>query len=117
MLLNKFFDVMVDCSIERALSAVIDSKGCVWVWGENLGGELGVGDFEPKSQPTLVNQLSEKNVEFAACGGNYIVCLGASYTGNRKKSRSKSQQRTGQKENRRLKENKGVSFRAQPNLT
>jgi alpha-tubulin suppressor-like RCC1 family protein len=48
-LLNRFFDAIVDCSIGGALSAVIDSKGCVWVWGENLGGELGVGDFEPKS--------------------------------------------------------------------
>jgi hypothetical protein len=34
-----------------------DQEGRVWVWGRNADGELGLGDFVRRSEPTVVTRL------------------------------------------------------------
>ena len=32
----------------------LDLEGIVWTWGSNTSGELGTGDFDPRSTPVPI---------------------------------------------------------------
>lgn len=38
--------------------ALIDGEGNVWVWGNNTAGQLGLGDFEDRLEPTQIPTLN-----------------------------------------------------------
>lgn len=38
-------------------AAALDSQGKLWTWGSNSSGELGLGDYEPRANPTCVEEL------------------------------------------------------------
>ena len=54
----------------------IDYNGALYTWGSNANGELGLGDYEPKSQGCQVNSMQGKCVEDISCGGSYAIALG-----------------------------------------
>ena len=67
---------VIDFSLNRAMSAVIDSTGMVWVWGENKRGELGVRDQCSRDNPYPLASLKGKPVETIAVGHNFTIALG-----------------------------------------
>lgn len=57
--------------------AVLTSKAEVYTWGKGANGQLGHGDNEDRSTPTLVDFLKDKQVKSIACGANFtaVICL------------------------------------------
>ena len=60
------------------------SGGDLFVWGFNLCGQLGLGDFKARSQPEIVYSFQEGiQIQQAACGENHLAARtseGALYT-------------------------------------
>lgn len=56
--------------------AAVDVYGVVWTWGSNDNGELGVGDYEPRTSPFPVKALQGKIVRAVSCGGGFAIALG-----------------------------------------
>jgi alpha-tubulin suppressor-like RCC1 family protein len=52
-------------------SLAIDTSGSLWVWGENTGGQLGLGDVENRSVPTVL-----EGHEWIAASGGTAYTLG-----------------------------------------
>jgi len=65
-----------DISVGGSFGAAVDRDGNIYTWGSNTSGELGMGDFEPRVQPTLVKALQGKTVTQISCGGSYTIALG-----------------------------------------
>jgi X-linked retinitis pigmentosa GTPase regulator len=51
-----------DISIGGCFGAAIDINGMVWTWGSNANGELGVGDYDPRTNPFPIVALQGKRV-------------------------------------------------------
>ena len=45
---------IIKVSIGRSMACALDEKGFVWTWGENAGGELGLGDTAKRDLPAPV---------------------------------------------------------------
>lgn len=45
---------IIKVSIGRSMACALDEKGFVWTWGENAGGELGLGDTVKRDLPAPV---------------------------------------------------------------
>lgn len=54
----------------------LDSKGKIWSFGENEGGELGLGDFEQRPYPCEVKELGRRFIEHVSAGRNFAIALG-----------------------------------------
>jgi alpha-tubulin suppressor-like RCC1 family protein len=57
--------------------AVLTANGKVFTWGKGTEGQLGLGDYNNRSSPTLVEALEGRHVESIACGYNFTsaICL------------------------------------------
>ncbi|KAK4741385.1 hypothetical protein SAY87_024973 [Trapa incisa] len=57
--------------------AALTSKSEVFTWGKGSNGQLGHGDCENKSMPTIVGFLKDKQVKTVVCGSNFtaVICL------------------------------------------
>ncbi|TVU16014.1 hypothetical protein EJB05_39560 [Eragrostis curvula] len=57
--------------------AALTAKGKVFTWGKGTSGQLGIGDYDNRSSPTLVEALEGRHVESIACGYNFTsaICL------------------------------------------
>lgn len=53
-------------------AGLIDQENRVWVWGQNIYGQLGLGDFETRTTPTQVPDLRAKQI---AIGPHYSLLL------------------------------------------
>ncbi|KAL5574147.1 hypothetical protein UlMin_023744 [Ulmus minor] len=62
--------------------AILTTRGNVYTWGKGGNGQLGLGDVEDRSLPTLVEALGDRQVESVICGSNSTaaVCLHKSIT-------------------------------------
>ena len=55
-------------------SLVTDQHGCVWAWGDNEHGQLGVGDRRPRLEPARI-QVDGQRVSLLACGAHHsLLC-------------------------------------------
>ncbi|GJN01947.1 hypothetical protein PR202_ga19252 [Eleusine coracana subsp. coracana] len=56
---------------------VLTANGKVFTWGKGTEGQLGLGDYNNRSSPTLVEALEGRHVESISCGYNFTsaVCL------------------------------------------
>ena len=54
----------------------IDSSGSLYGWGNNQNGELGLGDYEPRSNINQIITLQNKTIKDFSCGGNFVIALG-----------------------------------------
>ena len=50
-------------------------SGELFAWGDNMQGQLGLGDTERRTTPTLITALSGKHVTAIACGAESIAAL------------------------------------------
>ncbi|KAK4773873.1 hypothetical protein SAY87_028892 [Trapa incisa] len=57
--------------------AVLTSKSEVFTWGKGSNGQLGHGDHDNRSIPTMVYSLKDKQVKTVMCGSNFtaVICL------------------------------------------
>lgn len=55
---------------------VLDEQDNLFTWGNNLNGELGIGDFDARNSPAQVSSLQGKKVRVMACGSNFVLALG-----------------------------------------
>lgn len=55
--------------------AVLTSKGSVYTWGKGANGQLGLGDTEDRSSPTLVEALRHRQVESITCGSSSTAAI------------------------------------------
>lgn len=57
--------------------AVLTMNGKVFTWGKGADGQLGLGDYDNRSSPTLVEALEGRHVQSIACGSNFsaAICL------------------------------------------
>ena len=69
---TKFTDVQVG----GFFGAVLDENGMVWTWGSNTNGELGVGDYKPRSLPFPVTKLRGNVINKFSCGGSFMIGFG-----------------------------------------
>ncbi|XP_071695043.1 PH, RCC1 and FYVE domains-containing protein 1-like [Rutidosis leptorrhynchoides] len=71
--------------------AVLTLNGNIYTWGNGSNGQLGCGDTEDRSSPTLVEALEHRQVQSISCGSNSTaaICLhesikfGSDYSGCR----------------------------------
>jgi alpha-tubulin suppressor-like RCC1 family protein len=69
-------NLIVGGDIGRSMGAAIDNTGMVWVWGENIKGELGVGDYSARVNPYPLVNLKGKEVQSLAIGHKFTIALG-----------------------------------------
>jgi hypothetical protein len=62
----------ISCGLRHAL--VLTESGCVYSWGQNSFGQLGVGDFKNREIPTLVI-LNNEIIEKISCGQSHSLLL------------------------------------------
>ncbi|KAI3890704.1 hypothetical protein MKX03_023127 [Papaver bracteatum] len=55
--------------------AVLISRGKVFTWGKGANGRLGLGDTEDRNSPTLVEALSDRQVDSVICGSNFTAAV------------------------------------------
>lgn len=57
--------------------AALTSKSEVFTWGKGSNGQLGHGDCDNRSTPTVVCSLKDKQVKTVMCGSNFtaVICL------------------------------------------
>jgi len=63
-------------SVGGFFGSAVDEGGLVWTWGSNTSGELGQGDFQPRTHPTPIGYLQGKRVQKISCGGSFVIALG-----------------------------------------
>jgi alpha-tubulin suppressor-like RCC1 family protein len=71
---------LTDVSVGGSFGVALDQTNKLWVWGANTAGELGVGDYEPRANPCLLDKLKSKSVVTVACGGSYAIALGINHS-------------------------------------
>jgi len=71
-----FNEPIKDIQIGANFGAAIDCNGNVYAWGTNSNGELGVGDYEPRSKPYPLSSMKGKSIVNLSCGGSYMLALG-----------------------------------------
>eukprot|EP00831_Metopus_contortus_P065115 TRINITY_DN58219_c0_g1_i1.p1 TRINITY_DN58219_c0_g1~~TRINITY_DN58219_c0_g1_i1.p1 ORF type:complete len:435 (-),score=66.28 TRINITY_DN58219_c0_g1_i1:93-1397(-) len=79
---RKFTEIkvkIVDISIGGTLGIALDEQGRIWSWGSNTSGELGLGDYDPRSQPSILAKLHSKKVVSISTGGSFVVALGVTH--------------------------------------
>ncbi len=74
--LGKFISPIKDVSIGACFGTAVDRDGTVYSWGANSSGELGVGDYEPRTVPAPISSLQGKVVTLVSCGGSSAIALG-----------------------------------------
>eukprot|EP01083_Nonionella_stella_P107539 311542_1 len=58
-----------------AHSLCIDANGCVFAWGRNEKGQLGLGDCEDRNTPQILDVFKQYNALSVAVGGNHSLIL------------------------------------------
>ncbi len=86
---------VTDVDVGGSFGAAIDSQNCLWTWGSNTNGELGLGDYDQRLAPCLVATLQGKRVRAIACGGAFCLSLGMDIQGQALSSRSITSKRAG----------------------
>ena len=76
VLVTSIPNLIVDGEVGRSMGAAIDNTGMVWVWGENMKGELGVGDYSSRVNPYPLVNLKGKSVESLSIGHKFTIGLG-----------------------------------------
>ena len=69
-----------DVAIGGSFGVSLDTNGKVWTWGANTSGELGIGDYEPKAEPSCLDRLQNKAVVSVSCGGAFAIALGITHS-------------------------------------
>jgi X-linked retinitis pigmentosa GTPase regulator len=64
--------------VGSCFAAALDAQGKLWTWGSNSSGELGLGDYEPRANPTFVELLSSTRISTFDCGSAFVLALGSS---------------------------------------
>jgi alpha-tubulin suppressor-like RCC1 family protein len=68
---------IADFQISRqGLAAIVSRQGSLYTWGSNELGQLGLGDFNARQNPTKVNTLDNKRVTAIGLGEEFIIALG-----------------------------------------
>lgn len=78
-----------DAVMGGSFGIALDQCGKLWTWGANTSGELGLGDYEPKTSPCLIERLQSKTVVSVSCGGSYAIALGVTHSDRSCTKRSK----------------------------
>ncbi|OMJ86156.1 hypothetical protein SteCoe_12355 [Stentor coeruleus] len=75
-------------SLGSNFTIIIDENFSIYSWGNNINGELGVGDFESKNTPTFLASLQGKKILQISSGNNFTIALGEDilYKSNKRKS-------------------------------
>ena len=64
-----------EVSIGGSFTLVVKDDG-IYSWGNNTNGELGLGDYEVRESPAVINALQGKRIRKIACGNNFAIVLG-----------------------------------------
>lgn len=67
---------MLQASAGDAHNAVLDSDGAVWVWGVNMDGQLGTGDYLARKQPhrlAKADVFEGEKIKAVACGFQHTL--------------------------------------------
>ena len=64
-----------DVCIGANFAILLDIQGSVSSWGTNSSGELGLGDFDSRSDPTPILALQAKSIHSISCGLSHIIAL------------------------------------------
>eukprot|EP00026_Physarum_polycephalum_P001542 Phypoly_transcript_01544.p1 GENE.Phypoly_transcript_01544~~Phypoly_transcript_01544.p1 ORF type:complete len:1030 (+),score=135.85 Phypoly_transcript_01544:65-3091(+) len=63
--------VQIDCGDQFSMALTV--SGNVYSWGNNKFGQLGLGDSDTRSTPTLVRALRGKHIVQIACGAHHTI--------------------------------------------
>lgn len=66
----------MDFELGGCYGVAISNQGSVWSWGSNTSGELGLGDFEARSFPALIESLQGRNIIKVFCGTSSAFAIG-----------------------------------------
>ncbi len=77
--------------IGGCFGTALDESGKIWTWGTNTTGELGLGDYDPRTDATYVSRLQGKAVVSVSCGGAYAIALGVTHTGHKPGGQSRQE--------------------------
>jgi alpha-tubulin suppressor-like RCC1 family protein len=72
---REFREPVVCVSVGAKHTLVICASNCVWAWGDNLHGQLGVGDCDPSACPRKITTLSTKRCVDVAAGRSHSLAL------------------------------------------
>ena len=78
--LNEIEGIIVDIELGGNFAGAIDTEGDLYTWGENKSGELGAGDYKPRTRPTHFPSIKGKQLIAISCGGAYAIALGRNTT-------------------------------------
>jgi alpha-tubulin suppressor-like RCC1 family protein len=76
-----------DLQIGSNFGVAVGRSGELYSWGNNVSGELGVGDFSEKKTGIFpINFLKDKRVLTFSCGENHVIAIGEVCTADKGKS-------------------------------
>lgn len=55
---------------------LVDKSGKAMVWGANSNGEIGVGDLQVRSHPTILDTIEDKRIYDIAVGSCFAFGIG-----------------------------------------
>ena len=67
---------VMEVAVGGTFAVALDVNHSVWTWGSNTSGELGLGDYDQRTVPSLVAVLQGKQVRTLACGVSFCIALG-----------------------------------------
>ena len=60
-------------SLSDSHIGAVDSDGMIWVWGSNEKGELGLGDYTPRTQPFPLVAIANGSASHVAFGSKFSI--------------------------------------------
>jgi alpha-tubulin suppressor-like RCC1 family protein len=75
---------MIDISVGGCFGMALNINGLIWTWGSNMNGELGLGDLDPRSKPTLIESVKRHKILKIVCGGQFSMAIGEIKTKEKK---------------------------------
>ena len=64
-----------DFCVAGSFGLALDYSHQLWSWGTNTSGELATGDYKPKSAPSPIESICNKNIASIYCGSAYVFAL------------------------------------------
>lgn len=66
---------IADIEFGGCFGVALDDNSNLWTWGSNTSGELGLGDYEPRSTPSIIPGLSGKSIADICCGTAFAIAI------------------------------------------
>jgi X-linked retinitis pigmentosa GTPase regulator len=67
---------IIEIALGSSFGVAVDCRYNLFAWGSNSNGELGIGNYQSRSNPVCITALKGKKITKIGAGGSFCMCLG-----------------------------------------